>query len=143
MNVTVMSKGNEITTALTVLGEVPKPVHEDKKNEGIVEVDYELSSDEGEQPALRNPLSRVQLALRVEPTTTLIQEPSSHHERRSEDNTSDSELSITSDLIMKESLNAVEIAKPVLNVRDIMNIVENNETSTKTPRLNHNPQRAG
>jgi hypothetical protein len=60
MNVTVMSKGNEITTALTVLGEVPKPVHEDKKNEGIVEVDYEPSSDEGEQPALRNPLSRVQ-----------------------------------------------------------------------------------
>ncbi len=111
MNVTVMSKGNEITTALTVLGKVPKPVHENKKDEGIMEVDYEPSSDEGEQPALRNPLSCVQLALRVEPTTTLIREPSSHHERRSEDNTSDSELSITSDLIMKESLNAVEICK--------------------------------
>jgi hypothetical protein len=47
MNVTVMSKGKEITTALTVLGKVPnppivqqktedsaKPVHEDNKEEG-------------------------------------------------------------------------------------------------------------
>jgi hypothetical protein len=62
MNVTVMSKGKEITTALTVLGRVPnppnvqqetedsaKPVHEDEKDEGSTEVNYEEeSADEGE-----------------------------------------------------------------------------------------------
>ncbi len=61
MHVTVMSKGKENTTALTVLGKVPdppvvqqkmedsaKPVHEDKKDEGVMEVDYEPdSADEG------------------------------------------------------------------------------------------------
>ena len=36
-----------------------------------------------------------------------------------------------------------EVVMPVPNVRDIMNTVENKETSIKTPRLNHNPQRAG
>ncbi len=36
-----------------------------------------------------------------------------------------------------------KIVMPVPNVRDIMNIVENKETSIKTPRLNHNPQRSG
>ena len=54
MNVTVMSKDKEITTALTVLGKFPnppevqqktedsaKPVHEDNKDESIMEVDYE------------------------------------------------------------------------------------------------------
>ncbi len=84
MNTTVMSAGKEATTVLTVLGnesqspavqyligqamrflrpdrpaeqktgDSVKPVHEDKKDEGNVEVDYENSSDEGEQPALRN-----------------------------------------------------------------------------------------
>ncbi len=97
MNVTVMSEGKEITTALTVLGRVPnppivqqktedsaQPVHENNKEEGSVEVNYEVSSDEGGQPnlekkepALRDTRSCKHLALRVEPTTILIQEPSS------------------------------------------------------------------
>ena len=60
------------------------------------------------QPALRK-LSREHpaLALRIEPTTALVQEPSSRHEK------------------------------------DILNIVERKDISIKTPRLNHNPQRAG
>ena len=59
-----------------------KPVHEDEKDEGSTEVNYEEeSADEGEQPALISPQSCTHLALRVEPTTNLIQEPSSHHER--------------------------------------------------------------
>ncbi len=134
MNVTVMSKGKEITTALTVLGRVPnppnvqqktensaKPIHEDQKDEGNIEVNYDAeSADEGEQPALRNPLSCTHLALRVVETTTLIQEPSSHHERRSEGNTSDSDSNTAADLIMKESPNAAESAKPVLNAKSIM-----------------------
>jgi hypothetical protein len=163
MNVTVMSEGKEITTAMTVLGRVPnppivqqktedsaQPVHEDNKQEGGVEVNYEVSSDEGGQPnledkepALRDPQSCKHLALRVEPTTTLIQEPSSHHERRSEDNTSDSDSNVASDLIMKESPNAAEIAKPVLNGKSIMEIAERKEISIKTPVHNHNPQRQG
>ncbi len=69
-----------------------------------------------EQPALRDPLSSEHLALRIEPTTALVQEPSSHHEKRSAGDTSDSELSITSDLIMREGPGvgspAAEIAKP-------------------------------
>jgi hypothetical protein len=82
-----------------------------------MEVNYDAeSADEGEQPALRNPLSSEHLSLRVKSTTTLIQEPSSHHERRSADDTSESDLSIASDLIMKESPNAAEIAKPVLSL---------------------------
>ncbi len=155
MNVTVMSKGKEIMTALTVLGKVPhppevqqktedsaKPVHKDKRDEGSVEVDYNSDStdEEGqsalrngqlamEQPALRDPLSCEHLALRIEPATALVQEPSSHHEKRSADDTSGSELSIlTSNLIMRESPNvgtlAAEIAKPVLNAKSIMEIAE-------------------
>jgi hypothetical protein len=113
INVTVMSKGKEITTALTVLGKVPQspavqqktedsanPVQEDKKDEGSVEVNYNSdSTDEEGQSALRiEPTT----ALVQEPTTALVQEPSSHHEKRSAEDTSDSELSITSDLIMRE-----------------------------------------
>jgi hypothetical protein len=157
MNVTVMSEGKEMTTTLTVLGRVPnppnvqqktedsaKPVHEDEKDEGNIEVNNDAeSADEGKQPALRNPLSCKHLALRVEPTTTLIQEPSSHHERRSEDNTSDSDSNIAADLIMKESPNAAESAKPVLNAKSIMEIAERKDISIKTPVHNHNPQRQG
>ena len=58
------------------------------------------------QPALRK-LSREHPALRIEPTTDLVQEPSSRHEK------------------------------------DILIIVERKDISIKTPRLNHNPQRAG
>ncbi len=129
MNATVMSTGKGAATVLTVLGKDPhppavqyligqamrflrpdrpaehkaedsvKPVHEDKGDAGSVNVDYEDSSDEGEQPALgneilteqalrngqlpleqsalRDPLSIEQLALSVEPTTALVQEPPS------------------------------------------------------------------
>jgi hypothetical protein len=34
-------------------------------------------------------------------------------------------------------------AKPVLNAKDIMSIVENKDISIKTPVHNHNPQRQG
>jgi hypothetical protein len=170
MSITVMSAGKEATTVLTVLGNVPhppavqqktddsvKPVHEDKKDEGSVDVDYDPdSSDEDgqpalrvetsteqllrngqlplEQPALRDPLSMEQQtliehvgtktpALSVEPMTALVQEPSSHHEKRSvekegtsADDTSDSEMSTASDLIMREGPGigspAADTAKP-------------------------------
>ena len=38
---------------------------------------------------------------------------------------------------------AANTAKPVLNAKDIMNIVERKDISFKTPVHNHNPQRQG
>ena len=80
-----------------------------------MEVNYDPeSTDEVEESALRaetmagqRKLSREHPALRIEPTTALVQEPSSRHEK------------------------------------DILNMVERKNISIKTPRLNHNPQRAG
>jgi hypothetical protein len=196
MSTTVMSADKETATVLTVLGnesQTPavqyligqamrflrpdrpaeqktgdsvKPVHEDKKDESNVEVDYDPdSSDEGEQAALRaetkaghsalkDPLSSGHLALRIEPTTALVKEPSSRHKKEnveggdmSAEDTSDSVLSITSDLIMREGPDAcspaANTANPVLYAKDIMNIVERKDISIKTPVHNHNPQRQG
>ena len=127
---TVMSAGKGTSTVMTLLGNAhplavqrktedrAHPVQEDKKDENEVEVNYDPeSTDEVEesalraetmagQPALRK-LSREHPALRIEPTTALVQEPSSRHEK------------------------------------DILIIVERKDISIKTPRLNHNPQRAG
>jgi hypothetical protein len=83
------------------------PVHEDKRDEANVEVNYNPdSSDEGgepalrvetprgqalrngqlplEHPALRDSLSIEHLALSSEPTAALVQEPSSHHEKKND-----------------------------------------------------------
>jgi hypothetical protein len=141
INLTVMSRDKESTTVLTVLGRTPntrdvqqkpedsaKPVHEEGKDDGSTEVDYEgETSDEDQLPASRNPLSCTRPALTVEPSTTLIQEPALNHEEE----------------IMKESPNAAESAKQVLDGKRILEIAERKEISIKTPVHNHNPQRQG
>ncbi len=84
------------------------------------------------------------------PTTALSQELSSSHDKEKaegERNLSDSPLSIESDLIMfgrqdTSSPEAVK-AKPVLNAKDIMSIVEMKDISIKTPVPDHNSQRKG
>jgi hypothetical protein len=85
-------------------------------------------------------------------TTALGQELSPNHEEgkaEGEDDLFNSPLSIESDLIMRERQDtyagspvAVK-AKPVLNAKDIMSIVEMKDISIKTPVSNHNPQRKG
>jgi hypothetical protein len=141
INLTVMSRDKESTTVLTVLGRTPntrdvqqkpedsaKPVHEEGKDDGSTEVDYEgETSDEDRLPTSRNPLSCTRPALTVEPSTTLIQEPALNHEEE----------------IMKESPNAAESAKQVLDGKRILEIAERKEISIKTPVHNHNPQRQG
>jgi hypothetical protein len=141
LDTSISAQGKEITTALTVLGRVPnppsaqqetedtaKPVHEGDEDESNIEVDYDAeSADEDEQPALRNPLSSTHLALRVEPTTTPVQEPVARHERE----------------VANESPNVAEKAKPVLDAISIREIAERKDIRIKTPVHNHNPQRQG
>ncbi len=106
-------------------------------DESALRVEKETSALSGGQLPLEQP------ALSVEPTTALVKVPSLRHEKSAEGST-DSELSITSDLIMREdpdvSSPAAETAKPVLNARSIMEIAEAKDISIKTPVHNHNPQ---
>jgi chromatin segregation and condensation protein Rec8/ScpA/Scc1 (kleisin family) len=85
-------------------------------------------------------------ALSIEQTKALGVELSSRHDKDGEES-SDSELSIGSDLIMTVYPHvgspAAEITKPVLNARSIIEIAEEKNISIKTPVHNHNPQRQG
>jgi hypothetical protein len=94
------------------------------------------------------------LALSVDPATALVQEPLPIQEKEdvgeeetSGGDTSDSGMTSTSDVIMREDLTIgspiADTSMPVLNARNIMEIVENKEISIKNPRLNHNLQRVG
>jgi hypothetical protein len=89
-----MSKGKETTTVMTLLGDViplteqlktedgPNFAHEDEKDENEVEVNYDPdSAEEVDESALRaETMKGEHQALGVEPTTALVQEPSSRHE---------------------------------------------------------------
>ncbi len=87
------------------------------------------------------------LALSVGQPTNLGQELPAPHEKKPEEDGEDtnSEDSSEGSMVDGPSVGShlTEVVTPVLNVRDIMNIVENKEISIKTPRLNHNLQRAG
>ncbi len=161
---TVMSKDKETTAVMTLLGDVPplskqrrtedRPifVQEDLHDEHETEVNYDGSfPEEGNEPASRAATLAGELqTLGVELTTALAQEPPSNHDKENAeggDESSDSSLSIASDLIMKERQDtgspAATRAKPVLNAMDIMSIVEKKDISIKTPVPDHNPQRKG
>jgi hypothetical protein len=153
---TVMSQGRETTTVMTLFGAARPPtvplVHEDGKDENETEVDYEddVPEEVVESASGSSALEGEHQAEGIEQTTTLVQElPSSHDKGKEEgeNDTSDSPLSIASDLIMIEHQDtgspAAAKAKPVLNAKDIMSIVERKDISIKTPVPDHNPQRKG
>jgi hypothetical protein len=156
---TVMSKGKETTAVMTLLGDVlplseqrrtedrPISVREDVQDDHETEVNYDGdSSEEANEPASRAViLAGEHQTLGVEPTTAIVQELSSRPDEenaetkdKGNDNASDSGLSLASDLIP-----AAATAKPVLNAKDIMSIVERKDISIKKPGPNHNPQRQG
>ena len=152
---TVMSKGKETTTVMTLLGArtLTKPiVHEEEKDPHETEVDYDEEAPEEvvESASRAVTMEGEHQVIGVVPTTALGQElPSSHDNEKAEGegNISDSPLSIASDLLMSErqdtSSPVTVNEKPVLNARDIMSIVERKDISIKTPVPNHNPQRKG
>ncbi len=148
-----------------------KPLKEDKRDEGHVDVDYTGDSSEEETAGASNvkPLTGQDLvnhegsgtlALSGMPTSTISHELSAHHEEKGAEgqenaegqedagglDSSDSSLSLGSDLIMNGIVNiefpAAAVVMPVLNARSLMEIVEKKEISIKKP-VNHNPQRQG
>ena len=115
----------------------------------------------GQQPledsALRNGQPPFEApALRIEPTMALVPVPPSHLEEKDDEGvdvdaegTSDSALSIASDLMMEGNLRCntpeEDAAKSplVLNAKDIMEIATKKNISIKTRVNDHNPQRQG
>jgi hypothetical protein len=150
---TVMSKGKETTTVMTLFGAALPPTaplaHKEKKDEHEIDVNYDSDSPEEVIESASGSLAveEEHQALGVVSTTALSQELSSSHDEGKEEHISNSPLSIASDLIMGErqdtgSPEAVKV-KPVLNAKDIMSIVEKKDISIKTPVPDHNPQRKG
>jgi hypothetical protein len=141
---------------MTLLGAARTPaeplVHEDVKDPHETEVNYNADSPEEDYESASRAvtLAGEHQTLGVVPTTALGQELSSSHDKEKtegEGNISDSPLSIESDLIMigrqDTGSPAAAKAKPVLNAKDIMSIVERKYISIKTPVPDHNPQRKG
>ena len=147
-----------------------EPARAEKAEDANVEVDYEGDSQDDEtESALRNgqqPLEDSALrngqppfeapALRIEPTMALVPVPPSHLEEKDDEGvdvdaegTSDSALSIASDLMMEGNLRCntpeEDAAKSplVLNAKDIMEIATKKNISIKTRVNDHNPQRQG
>ena len=173
---TVISKGKETTTVMTLFRKEEKDEHE-------VETNYEGDTSEEEivpetPSSSAKEISRIKSkqinqtgswsiqkaleqnaapkggkehqALGVVSTTALSQEMTPCHDNEKaegEGNLSDSALSIEIDLITngQQDIGSPEAvkAKPVLNAKDIMSIVERKDISIKTPVHNHNPQRQG
>ena len=146
----VMSKGKETTTVMTLFG-AARPlaeqlVHDKVNDDQETEVNYD-----GDSPEEAMESASGSSALEGEhQAEAFVQElPSSHDKGKEErgNDISDSPLSITSDLIMIEGQDAgspaAAKAKPVLNAKDIMSIVERKDISIKTPVPDHNPQRKG
>ena len=135
-----------------------EPARAEKAEEANVEVDYEGDSQDDEtESALRNGQPPFEApALRIEPTMALVPVPPSHLEEKDDEGvdvdaegTSDSALSIASDLMMEGNLRCntpeEDAAKSplVLNAKDIMEIATKKNISIKTRVNDHNPQRQG